>query len=230
MALYVEPRSGYRTDAVRLVRRNRSGGGVRVFTRLSRRDAMAWHALAGRVGVCLEGRLDRRVVANRLEHNGSTWRLEEMDRAAARARAIAAVNVGTVLHTDVEDFYASVRPGVLERTLRDAGVEGGDAALAAAMIDAWGRAGVPGLPVGPPGSAVMANAVLMSVDASLGARPFLRWVDDYRVAVASEDDAGAVLLRLDEALGRLGLRRSVAKTVVGRARDLRWPGGEYGSA
>lgn len=219
-----------RTDPVRVVRRLKPGGGTRVFTRLSHRDAVTWHDLAHRVARVLEGALDERVAANRVVTTArSRWRLEDVGRASARARKVTAVHVGTVLHTDVEAFYASVRPEVLAACLRAVGVEEDTSLRAAGMLEGWSRWGCLGLPVGPPGSAVMANAVLVPVDRTLGTRPFVRWVDDYRISVATEADARAVLGRIDTVLASLRLRRSTGKTVTGPAGDLRFPGSDYAS-
>ncbi|MGH2547284.1 MAG: RNA-directed DNA polymerase, partial [Actinomycetota bacterium] len=96
---------------------------------------------------------------------------------------------------------------------------------AADMLDGWGSEGSPGLPVGPAGSAVMANAVLASADAGLSPHPFLRWVDDYLVGVTSERAAVEVLDRLHEALDRLGLRLARSKTALLEAGPtVRWLG------
>jgi hypothetical protein len=76
----------------------------------------------------------------------------------------------------------------------------------------------------------MANAVLLPIDRTLGPRPFVRWVDDYRIAVTSPRDAGAILARMDRELAALGLRRSGAKTALGAATALAFPGSSSGGA
>ena len=60
----------------------------------------------------------------------------------------------------------------------------------------------------------MANAVLAPVDRTLHPFPFLRWVDDYLVAVPEERAVPEVLDRFDGALAGRGLARSVVKTAV----------------
>lgn len=217
----------YRTDPIGRSSRSGSAGRRRWLSRLSARDAAAWHAAAGRLASALEPRLDRRVVASRAVFAEGGWRLEDLGAALHRARERARGFIGLVLHTDVADFYPSVTPAVAARAARGGGADPQDAALVAEMLEGWAALGHRGLPIGPPGSAVLANAVLLGVDTALGARPFLRWVDDYRIAVASEGDAAVVLTRLDASFARLGLRRSIPKTVVGRAADLPWPGNGY---
>ena len=68
------------------------------------------------------------------------------------------------------------------------------------------------MPIGPVGSAVLANAVLARVDDALGSFHFIRWVDDYLIALPSEKALTHILDRLDCSLDGLHLRRSVPKT------------------
>jgi hypothetical protein len=134
-----------------------------------------------------------------------------------------------IVRTDVAAFYPSVRPAVLFDALRRLGVPAGVAGTAADLLEGWGSEGYAGLPIGPPASAVMANVVLASVDASLGARPFLRWVDDYLVSVPSARIAGEVLDRVHIALDRMGLRPAPSKTALLDAGPaLRWLGTSAG--
>ena len=82
------------------------------------------------------------------------------------------------------------------------------------------RIGVEGLPVGPDGSAVLANAVLAQVDRSLreAGIEHLRWVDD---VVMSGGDAPAALSAFRTALATIGLRPNEAKTrILADARGL----------
>lgn len=130
-----------------------------------------------------------------------------------------------LLRTDVAAFYPSVTPSVMFRSLRRADTPVDDARTAADMLAGWGSEGYPGLPIGPPGSAVLGNAVLIAVDEALEPMLFLRWVDDYLVGVTSERQAAEATERLDEALSGLDLRRSSAKTaLLDRVREVRWLG------
>jgi reverse transcriptase-like protein len=187
--------------------------------RLSRRDARAWHDLAGRVAAVIESRLAPEVVANRARTTGRRWRIESLKESFRRLRGMArplkhAATGGAVfVTTDVRDFFPSVGPDALARALLAAGVSLEDAASAAAMLEGWADHGYRGLPVGPPGSAVLANAVLMPVDAGVR-RAFVRWVDDYLLAAPTEREAVGVLDRLDGALAGLGLGRSAQKTRI----------------
>lgn len=203
----------YRPDTIRSFLGPKPRGGWRRFAILSPRDERTWSALAGRVASRLEPRLDRRVAANRTVGAPNNWQLETTATAFHRARAIAPKQ-GPLMRTDVEEFYASVTPAILSRALAEAGAPPEDSQLAATMLESWCADGYQGLPVGPVGSAVLANAVLKSVDEALSSLRFVRWVDDYVIAVPSIRAASEILERLDTSLDRLGLRRSVPKTGV----------------
>jgi hypothetical protein len=209
----------HRPDPIDVEVRPRPGRPPRHMARLSERDARAWHALGGRVATILEPRLGPEVVANRALVSGGRWRLESLDaafrRLAARletSRRSGGHGAG-YLSTDVEDFYPSLGSETVARALLAAGASPHDASRVAAMLEGWAALGYRGLPIGPPASAVLANAVLRPVDEAVGA-PFVRWVDDYAVRLATERHAAEVLERTDEALDRLGLRRSRPKTRV----------------
>jgi hypothetical protein len=199
-------------------------GGVRRMATLSRRDALRWHELAGRIAITLEPRLGTEVLANRCTPGRDGWRPAALGPALRRARSAARELEGPlVLRTDVEAFYASVTPSMLATSLIRAGSKHEDALLAADLLDAWGSEGYPGLPIGPPGSAVLANAVLGSCDDSLRPLRFVRWVDDYLIGCGTDGEAASALDRLDEALATLGLTRSPAKTeLLERPGRLRW--------
>lgn len=211
--------SFHRPDPIEVELRSRPGGPPRRMAHLSPRDAHAWHELAGRVAVILEPRLAAGVVANRARTAGRRWRVETLKESLRRLRAMVrplkrAAGEGTLLlSTDVRDFYPSVGPDTLARALLAAGVSREDAASAASMLEGWADHGYRGLPIGPPGSAVLANAVLVPADGEVRAA-FVRWVDDYLVAVRSEREAAEFLDLLDGALAGLGLERSVPKTRI----------------
>ena len=191
--------------------------------RLSQRDARTWHRLAARIEEAIDPRLSPRVLANRgVLRTGPSPVGPLLRRARSAARGLGASYAG-VLRTDVRSFYASVTPSVAFRCLVDLDVEPQVASRTADMLDGWGSEGYAGLPIGPPGSAVIANAVLASVDAELDS--FIRWVDDYVITLRNERDLPRILERLDETLARIGLERSEPKTEVeGRGSSLVWPG------
>jgi hypothetical protein len=184
--------------------------------RLSELDAGRWHALAGRVAVLVERALPPTVLANRAMSGGRGWSLEPVGPALRRARHLSRrmLSASLVVRTDVAAFYPSVTPSTANQALLDVGAEGTDARLAAAMLEGWGSEGYPGLPIGPAGSAVLANAVLRPVDRAVTPWTWLRWVDDYLIAVSPRSGVEEILERTDESLHGLGLSRSAAKTVA----------------
>jgi Reverse transcriptase (RNA-dependent DNA polymerase) len=221
----------HRPDPIDVELCPRPGRPPRRMARLSDRDARAWHVLGGKVASLLEARLGPEVVANRAVASGGRWSLEPVAgsfrRLEMRLEAIrrSAGPDARYVATDVEDFFPSVDSAIAARALLAFGVGPEEARSVAAMIEGWGDLGYEGLPIGPPASAVVANAVLQSADEAVGA-PFIRWVDDYLVLVAGDGQASEVLDRLDAALDRLGLRRSVLKTRVGRTSG--WIGSALG--
>jgi RNA-directed DNA polymerase len=206
-----------RTDPIVPYEIPKPRGGTRVMARLSPRDAQVWQALAGRVTRVLERRM-----------GGSGWSrppLRKSLRLARRRAERLAAGAPLVVRTDVASFYPSVEPGVLARSLLGVGAEPGDARLAADLVEAWGSDGYAGLPIGPPGSAVLADTVLRPVDRAFRDLPCLRWVDDYLIACRTEAEARRALDLLDESLAALGLRRSLPKTLVADPSGrIRWLG------
>jgi hypothetical protein len=206
----------------------RSGGRRRMAV-LSERDARRYASLAGRVASAVEPATHPAVLAGRVRFGPRGWSLTPLGPSlrAARSRAAAlARRWPFLLCTDVASFYPSVDPGVAYRSLVDRSVDGSTAAETADLLEGWGSEGYPGLPVGPPGSAVVANTILDAVDRALCGLPFLRWVDDYLIGLDTVSRTGVVLERLDHALDGLGLRRSERKTRVSPSlARLVWPGG-----
>lgn len=200
---------------------------------LARRYTAAVAALAPVV----ESALGPEVVANRtVAADPGPPRLElepwmsARRRFQARARRLAARS-GALLAVDVRACYASIRPDAVERALRRLGCPPGPVEDVRGILRAVRERGVPGLPVGPPPSAVLANAVLGPVDGLLvgaGAR-HLRWVDDFWVFAPDASTALGTLCALERELGELGLRLAPEKTrLVTGSEALRrtagWPG------
>jgi hypothetical protein len=207
----------------------RSGGRRRMAV-LSEGDARRYSRLAGRAASAVELATHPAVVANRVRFGRRGRSLIPLGPSlrAARSRAAAlARRWPYLLRTDVASFYPSVDPAVAYRALVDRSVGGTIAAETADLLEGWGSEGYPGLPVGPPGSAVVANAILDPVDRALCGFPFLRWVDDYLIGVETVSRTGAALERLDHALDGLGLRRSERKTRLWpSSAGVVWPGGQ----
>lgn len=217
-----------RTDPIVAYEISKPLGGIRLMASLSSRDAGLWHALSGRVTRLLEPRLGDQVHGGRAISDGRRWSRRPFRQSLGLARRRAERLVAgfpLVIRTDVASFYPSVTPAVLAGSLRGIEAEPADARLAADLVEGWGSDGYEGLPIGPPGSVVLADAVLRPVDRALRELPFLRWVDDYLIACRTEAEVRRALELFDEALAALGLRRSEPKTLVDEARGgIRWLG------
>ena len=202
----------HRVDPVRPCPFPKPGGGVRLLAELTPRDAAAWGRLGRLAARLVEPRLADGVLAERLRPAPDRWLRPSLGATLRRARSLARrlAAMTDVVSTDVRACYASMDPSVVAGALAAAGGPRGDSALAADMLEGWGSEGYAGLPIGPPASAAVANAVLLRVDRGLGASPFLRWVDDYLVPAEAVG-------RLEEALASVGLARSEEKTREGPA-------------
>ncbi|MGH2678298.1 MAG: RNA-directed DNA polymerase [Actinomycetota bacterium] len=194
---------------------------------LTGRDAGRWRQVGQRVAGVLEPILGRRVLAGRSVRSGGEWRREALGPALRRAHVAAEqlmAGSSLIVRADVRDFYPSIDPSTLYRCLRRVGLPAEDANTASGILEAWGSDGYPGLPVGPPASAVLSNAILVPIDEALSDGPWLRWCDDLLIGVRSVADADQVLDRLDLELAGLGLERSGPKTHVLEGTAVRWPG------
>jgi hypothetical protein len=155
------------------------------------------------------------VIANRAAPVAGGWTLRDWRtaRSAWRARLGSAADTtvrGTVFAvTDVRECYPSIHPATVGSVL------GPDAGEVVALLRRFSGAGVRGLPVGPDGSAVLANAVLGPLDAAVtaaGAR-HVRWVDDVALW-GSVDEVRRALEALQLAAARIGLELNPGKTRV----------------
>lgn len=200
------------------------GGGERRITVFHPLDDAAYRRVVARLSGMLERVLGPEVAANRVAAEGPlrlrSWR-EERSAFEGRRRALAERS-DVVVKTDVRECYPSIGPAVAEAAFARLGVRL-DAGTLRRMLERFGEAGVPGLPIGPAASAVVANAVLARVDDVIRrARvPHLRWVDDVWAGCRNERHASEVLDRIREALDSMGLAVNESKTrVMDRAEAL----------
>ena len=198
----------------------RTAGRVRLITRLSPADGRAYDRAVASFAGRIERTLSPAVMANRLEariESRETVELQPWRPARRRFLRVAAAwrrRLPAVAIADVRDCYGSVRDDVLERRLRRLDAPAADIRILRRLLERFHEHGAPGLPVGPHPSAVLANAVLASVDDALaraGVR-HLRWVDDVVVFAPTRRRASDALRLFDDALGELALEASVEKT------------------
>jgi hypothetical protein len=206
-------------------------GGVRLLARLSGSLAAEYRDAVVRVVPRVEENLSRAVLAERVALRyppAGGPRIAATDprtaRAHARARAtrLARSRPGPVILADVRSCYASIAPEVVERRLRLLECAE-DASSVRAVLERLSELGVRGLPVGPRGSAVLANAVLSRVDEEIAAARalHLRWVDDV-VIFPGNRDPERVLDRVAGALHDLGLSLALEKCAIGTLEATRF--------
>ena len=205
--------------------RGRSRTIVRPDAALARRYAAAVAPVVPRVERSLGARVLAIRAGVRRRRDGSPeielapWR--PAHRRLRRSLEGLAERAEVLVRLDVRACYASVGERALERQLCDLRVPRADVRTVLRVLEAFGDAGVAGLPVGPAPSAVLANAVLRHLDRAVteSGAVAVRWVDDVWAFVESERRADEALERAALALDRLGLELAPGKTSVtaGRA-------------
>lgn len=194
-------------------------GGVRRLTRLPPRDGRDYAVMVAAIVDRVEAALRPDVVANRAAGGSTTTVLALQPWTGARRRlfrraAALAADAGAIAVADVAECFATIRPREVERSLRGVGARAVDVRTLRGFLEGLEERGVRGLPIGPPASAVLANAVLAGADdalARVGVR-FVRWVDDVLIFARDARGARSALSRLEEALGASGLRTNPRKT------------------
>lgn len=199
-------------DPIRLERIALPGGGTRLMTRLDDLDARRYEAAVVAIVPAVERRLAAGVFANRARATPSGIALAPWRVARNRyERAITEATSGSARAAfvgDVARCYPSIGARTVGDALRRLGVPEPEAQRVAGLLDEFQGRGVPGLPVGPAASAVVANSVLASVDRELAetaGRPAMWWVDDVVVFTPDEAAARRAASAFDRSLGLLGL-------------------------
>jgi hypothetical protein len=203
----------------RITGQARPGGGVRRMVALEPGDDAVYRDLVARAATALERSLGPAVVANRVVGAPlvlENWRVAHERWRGAIGRSAAR---GFRVHVDVADCYDSIRPEVVAVSLRSAGA---DPRSLVRLLHELVEHGVPGLPIGPEASAVLANAVLAPVDLALAAAgaPHVRWVDDVVAFAPGRRRAMVLTAVVRRELEALGLRLNEGKT---RIEDCRIP-------
>ncbi len=192
-------------------------GGTRRIAHLDPRDAAAYRRLVQPYAAAVDRRLGAGAFANRTDRFGNFGDAGPARRRWRHAvdRAMSVPPRGSIIVSDVRDCYGSIDP----RTLWRVGIDDPDLL---GFLRGLEDAGVRGLPVGPPPSAIIANAVLGFADRAVveaAALP-IRWVDD--VVLVGRDRLGAerAFDAWRQALAGLGLEAHDGKTVRDPARRV----------
>jgi hypothetical protein len=213
-----------------LVWRPKAGGGRRLFTRLDPNDSKRYRNLVCKVAGVVDRALGPGVYSDRIA-DATSFAFEPWKRARRRfAQNLSQVvagndRVGPVLaRADVRNCFPSMRAAGVERALSALGAGRADVAAIRDFLEYLGDHGVPGIPIGPRPSAVLANAVLAVTDAAVSEEGIraIRWVDDYLIVSSGERQAERALDRLREHLARDGLELAEHKTAltIPRAQDI----------
>jgi len=210
-------RSGARFEAVA-----KHGGGVRLIAHLDEVDRRAYGAAVSPLTRRIERSLAPGVFASRARGRGGGAPAAELEpwrparQRFASAAAILAGRGGTVAVADVRNCYASIRDEVLADRLLRLGASPQEVDRLRGLLERFHDQGIPGLPVGPEPSAILANAVLADADRALARAGVtsLRWVDDIVVFTTSEPAAARALERLAVGLAGAGLEPAAEKTHV----------------
>jgi hypothetical protein len=123
---------------------------------------------------------------------------------------------GVIVIADIRDCYASIRPGLVATALRGLGCDRAQVKALEGLLSSFEDRSVPGLPVGPDPSAILANAVLASIDRALTEKgvPHVRWVDDLFIGTGDRRSARRVIDLLRAVATGLGLGLAEEKTRI----------------
>ena len=145
----------------------RPGGGVRWMARLDPAEAAAYDRGVAALVPGIERSLGPEVMANRVRGRGSRPATDLEPWRTARAAWRGAVggvlaSERRVIVADVAECYASIRTREVAKALRISGLGAGDIRVVTRLLDAFQDEGIPGLPIGPAASAVVANGAFAS--------------------------------------------------------------------
>lgn len=136
--------------------------------------------------------------------------IEPWRAARARHRRLAldaAPGNPVALRLDVADCYRTIAREVLGRALSSLGASPQEVGRVLRFLERTAAAGIPGLPVGPDPSIVLANAVLRDLDLAAGEGVrCLRWYDDLLLLAPTIREATRVERAVAGAASRIGLR------------------------
>jgi hypothetical protein len=196
----------------------RPDGRLRWIARLDPREEAAFARAVARIAPALERGLGDEVLANRILGRGrhatvelEPWRRARRTWSAEVTRALAERGARYAVVTDVRDCYGSISPRTADRALGNLGACPDEVSP---FLRRFRDDGIRGLPIGPAASAVIANAVLLPLDAALRDTGVhhLRWVDDVIAFVPDRRMATRVIDAAERSLAVSGLSLNPMKT------------------
>lgn len=144
------------------------------------------------------------------------FRIEPWREARARHRRAAldlALGARTAVRLDVADCFRSIGVTQVREALASLSAPAAATERVIAFLEKTRLAGIPGLPVGPEPSAVLANAVLLALDEAARGHAVaqLRWYDDVLLFSTSIREALEAEQAMARACRETGLRLHAAK-------------------
>jgi hypothetical protein len=125
-----------------------------------------------------------------------------------------ATKEGFVVSCDLANCYGSLHSQRVADSLEKCGVAGWQVDYISELLDFWKHDASQGLPIGPMGSSILAEAVLLQIDSQLHSRgiDFVRYVDDFRLFSSDEKAARLGLDAVVDAASSQGLALNSEKT------------------
>ncbi|MEU1707539.1 RNA-directed DNA polymerase [Streptomyces sp. NPDC005706] len=186
---------------------------VRPLAHFDPRDRIIYEAMVYRLAPRIDRHLHPYVYGYKWWHRlarpvpwSACWRrMKESTRSTLRRNPAL-----RIAHTDVSAFYEHIDIGSLVESLYDLDGDESPGEDLAAVTDARG------LPQGPDASGILANLVLMPIDAFLAREkfPFARYSDDIRIFHRDRTALRDVLIEITRLLRGMGLTIAGAKTRI----------------
>lgn len=180
-------------------------------------DTIKFTAAAFSLGETIEPkRLDANIVfSNRFSTADLTLDKSRYDQFRARSKELsdpAQFKIKVV--TDIANFYDRLNLHKLENILLEIRCDRQRVKMVIHALMHWSKQQSFGLPVGSDGTRLLAEAMLINVDNELKQRgiTFVRYVDDFRLFSATQQQAYEAMQVLDDALRREGLFVNSGKT------------------
>lgn len=194
---------------------------LRWFSIAQPEDLILLRTAAGRIVTRTDRLLSSNVLSHRLDQDSACWafRNPKDSWSSFTSKGVELLkdgNHGAMCRTDIASYYPSIRLGLLASMLRNLRCDSAAVRLVMRTLRAWQQNDSKlGLPIGFEASSVLGNAFLKPIDdliERLGVA-HLRFGDDILLFADRLHVCESVLPALDSELDKLGLTRSIEKTM-----------------